>query len=109
MSYPKQNGLILAMAIGVILSVIAGFLLEGAALSLLLFGVTGLVAGALARFQPPGAERFYWGFVLLIVILAGLSAIGLDFSRWFFILPIVFVASYFVTRLVLKLAGLKPA
>lgn len=90
-------------------SVLIGFGLEGPGLGLLWFGLTGVFAGALANFQPPGAERFYWGFVLIAFALIVLSAIGLDFSRWFFILPIVFVVSYFLARLVLKLAGRKPA
>lgn len=101
--------MVMSVLTALAVSLSAGFVLEGLGASLFLFVLTGLAAGALAKFQPPGAERFYWGFVGLAFALIVLSAIGLDFSRWFFILPIAFVASYFTARLVLKLAGRKPA
>lgn len=101
--------MVMSVLTALAVSLSAGFVLEGLGASLLLFALTGLVAGALAKLQQPGAERFYWGFVVLTLALVVLSAIGLDFSRWFFILPIIFIASYFLARLVLKLAGRKPA
>lgn len=99
----------LPLATGLLVSLTAGAMLEGMSATLFLFGVAGLLAGGLAIFQPPGAERVYWGFVVLTLFLTVLSAFGMNFSRWFFVLPIVFIVSYFVIRLVLKLAGRKPA
>lgn len=99
----------LPLATGLIVSLMAGAMLEGMSATLFLFGVAGLAAGGMAIFQPRGSERVYWGFVVLELVLTMLSAFGMNFSRWFFVLPIVFIVSYFVTRLVLKLAGRKPA
>lgn len=82
-----------------------GMFLEDGLMIWLMFAGVGVVAGLTARTQPPGAEKIYWLFVLVIIALAVMAFFGIHASRFAFILPIVFVASYFLARLVQKFAG----
>lgn len=94
-------GIILAGLVALAL----GFVLEEGVVVWLMFAGVGVVAGLTARTQPPGAEKVYWLFVLVIIALAVMAYFGIHANRFAFILPIVFVASYFLARLVQKLAG----
>ncbi len=89
-----------------LVGLVSGVMLEGAVLPCVYFTLVGLVGGVIARTQPPGAEKIYWGFVLLIVVLAVLAYYGVSAHRYSFILPVVAVAGYFVARLVTKLRRL---
>lgn len=80
-----------------------GFALENTITAYVIFTVTGLIAAGVARFQPPGAERIYWLFAGLAILLFAASFFGLSLHRFWFILPIVFVLSYFTARLVRKI------
>lgn len=80
-----------------------GYALEGTIGAWLIFTVTGLLASGFAKVQPRGAEKIYWLFVLLVLALVVLSYFGTSLHRYWFILPIVAIVSYFVARLVQKI------
>ena len=98
----------LSIIISVIVTLLGGYFLEGTIGGALLFGITGLIAGFTAKFQPAGAERIYWIFVAAVFAMVVLAIIGTDFNRFVYILPLVFVGAYFIARLVLKITGQKP-
>lgn len=84
-------------------SLILGVVLESASIIAMIgFLATGICAGVLAQSMPRGAERPYWIFVGVILLLLVVSFFGADLSRLWFILPIVFVVSYFCARLAQK-------
>ena len=93
----------LSFAIALIISLALGFVLHEGLSVVLLFGLTGLIAAFVARIAPPGAERVYWLFLIAIIFLVGASFFGASFGRLWFILPIVFIVSYFSDRLTLKI------
>ena len=93
----------LSFAIALIISLALGFVLHEGLLVISLFGLIGLVAAFTARIAPPGAERVYWLFLIAIILLVGASFFGASFGRLWFILPIVFIVSYFSARLTLKI------
>lgn len=95
----KMPSILVATAIALII----GIFMESDVIARIGFIATGLCAGAIAQNMPRGAERPYWGFVLVIIALVVASYFGVSLSRLWFILPIVFVISYFFARLVLKL------
>lgn len=94
----KFPSIIIATTLGLILGVV----LESDVISQIGFVATGLGAGAIAQTMPRGAERPYWLFVLVVLILLGVSYFGAALGRLWFILPIVFVISYTAARIVLK-------
>ena len=98
----------LSIIIAVIVTLFGGYFLEGTIGGVLLFGITGLVAGFTAKFQPAGAERFYWIFGLAVFAMIVLAITGTAFNRFVYILPLVFVGAYFIARLVLTVTGQKP-
>ena len=86
------------------ISLILGVVLESASIIAMVgFLATGICAGVLAQNLPRGAERPYWIFVGVILLLLIISFFGADLSRLWFILPIVFVISYFCARLAQKI------
>lgn len=85
-------------------SLILGVVLESASIIAMIgFLATGICAGVLAQSLPRGAERPYWIFVGVILLLLIVSFFGADLSRLWFILPIVFVISYFFARFAQKI------
>lgn len=95
--------------IGVVVSILLAFALAGGWGAFLLFILIGLAAGLVAQAMPPGSERVYWASTLILLLLILANLFGVALNRYLFILPIVFVLSYFATRLVGKFMGLKRA
>jgi hypothetical protein len=86
-------------------SALLGYACGDGPFAFIAFITTGLLSGALALFQPKGAERFYWLFVVLIIGLSVASYLGASVHRFAFILPLVFIISYFFARLTRKIGG----
>ena len=84
-------------------SLILGVVLESASIIAMIgFLATGICAGVLAQSLPRGAERPYWIFVGVILLLLIVSFFGADLSRLWFILPVGVGVSYFCPRLAQK-------
>lgn len=89
----------------VIVSALLGYFWADGNLTFSLFIITGLISGFLSRVQPNGSERFYWGFVVVTIVLTFATFIGISIHRYAFILPLIFAISYFFARLTRKFSG----